>query len=660
MKKAILIVGVLLVFSGFVSRAKAADTWWFPDDWEDEPGATIQDAVEDCNNGDTIYVRYGTYSGPGNRGIDFSKGLSAGQTKNIKLIGDMGPDYTIIDCSYADRGFYFHNNENSTSRVEGFTIANGYPGSGVPDIGNGGGIYCKSSSPLIRNCSVKYCTAIKGGGVYCESSATRIDNCIIVDNYADFGGGIYCDSTSSVRIMNYTIIENNFAGDGAGVYIDSAPVLIESCTIINNEADYSGGGISLVNCTDSNIPTIEYCNINGNSAGNTSSAGYGGGIYCESSHPSITNCDIIDNEANGPSYSYGGGMEIVKGATVGSLPVINNCVINGNKAVHGGGIDCYDSSSPTITKTEIKNNTATGGEGGGLLLAEYCNAEISNCTITGNLAGSAGGGIDCINSSSPQILNSIISCNASSIYSGGINCLNDCSPTVSNCTLSSNTADVNGGGIGLNMPDDFITNPTACNPIIKNCIFENNQGYAIYEYDTGSDANLSYSLFFDNKDGDYYDYDIGSLIGADQINGLAEAHYTIDGDPLFVQEPNDGGDGWGVGGNDDFGDLHLTFNSPCIESGDPAYVPEPGEVDIDNEQRISRGQIDIGADEFYCSTSIVADFDCSGAVDWFDLDDISKWWLQSNNWVDIAPDQGDGIVNLLDFTKFAEYWLESD
>ncbi len=26
---------------------------------------------------------------------------------------------------------------------------------------------------------------------------------------------------------------------------------------------------------------------------------------------------------------------------------------------------------------------------------------------------------------------------------------------------------------------------------------------------------------------------------------------------MFVREPNDGGDGWGVGDNDDYGDLHL-------------------------------------------------------------------------------------------------------
>jgi outer membrane protein assembly factor BamB len=72
----------------------------------------------------------------------------------------------------------------------------------------------------------------------------------------------------------------------------------------------------------------------------------------------------------------------------------------------------------------------------------------------------------------------------------------------------------------------------------------------------------------------------------------------IDDDPMFVREPNDGGDGWGVGNNDDFGDLHLQFGSPCINAGHPFFSPEPNSVDIDGDTRIFDGCVDIGADEF--------------------------------------------------------------
>ena len=72
---------------------------------------------------------------------------------------------------------------------------------------------------------------------------------------------------------------------------------------------------------------------------------------------------------------------------------------------------------------------------------------------------------------------------------------------------------------------------------------------------------------------------------------------NIDADPLFVRNPNDGGDGWGVGDNDDYGNLHLRWTSPCIDAGDPAgdYT---GQVDIDGQPRVLGGRVDVGADEF--------------------------------------------------------------
>ena len=44
-------------------------------------------------------------------------------------------------------------------------------------------------------------------------------------------------------------------------------------------------------------------------------------------------------------------------------------------------------------------------------------------------------------------------------------------------------------------------------------------------------------------------------------------------------------------------DLHLTNISSCINSGQPSYVLQPGELDIDQASRLVNARIDIGADE---------------------------------------------------------------
>jgi hypothetical protein len=48
----------------------------------------------------------------------------------------------------------------------------------------------------------------------------------------------------------------------------------------------------------------------------------------------------------------------------------------------------------------------------------------------------------------------------------------------------------------------------------------------------------------------------------------------------------------------DSNDFHLLPDSPCIDAGDPDYVPGPNETDIDGELRVMLGRIDMGADEF--------------------------------------------------------------
>jgi hypothetical protein len=56
-------------------------------------------------------------------------------------------------------------------------------------------------------------------------------------------------------------------------------------------------------------------------------------------------------------------------------------------------------------------------------------------------------------------------------------------------------------------------------------------------------------------------------------------------------------------------------------------------------------------------SSPAADFNGDGLVDFEDLEILSRYWLQDEPLVDIAPPGGDGIINFLDFAEFAQNWL---
>jgi len=215
----------------------------------------IQAAINDANNGDTVIVADGVYTGDGNRDIDFNG-------KAITVRSEKGPHNCIIDCNGSETephsGFYFHNSEDSNSVLDGFTIRNGY------DQVSGGGIVCSSASPTISNCIITNNKAKDdGGGIMCHASSPTIRNCIITKNIAEVweGGGIRCRGCKGVTLDNCLITENSAVyGGGIGSSGDNftvfGDIIVTNCTFSANSAQYSGGAVyvrdgsqpSMVNC----------------------------------------------------------------------------------------------------------------------------------------------------------------------------------------------------------------------------------------------------------------------------------------------------------------------------------------------------------------------------------------------------------------------------
>jgi parallel beta-helix repeat protein len=237
------------------------------------PKKTIQAGINVSAGTDTVSVADGTYTGAGNKDLDFGG-------KAITLISQGGAGNCIIDCGNSGRGFYFHTAETSASVVDGFKITSG----NTPDFG--GGIYCNSSSPTIWDCTITgNQTGGMGGGIYCCGSSPTITNCVITGNSADAGGGITC--LESPASFTDCVINANTANFGGGIMLLRLPSpSFANCTVSGNTAYYDGGGGY---CMDSS-PTIANCLISGNVAWR------GGAImFVDYSSPAITNCTITGN-----------------------------------------------------------------------------------------------------------------------------------------------------------------------------------------------------------------------------------------------------------------------------------------------------------------------------------------------------------------------------
>ena len=365
---------------------------------------TIQAGIDAAVNGDTVLVADGTYTGDGNKNLDF-KG------KAITVISKNGPNNTIINCENDGRGFWFNTGESENSVLSGFTITNG-------QADFGGGIACFSASPTITDCIITENATESftpfdglGGGIYCEASAPIIRDSIISKNSAIYyGGGIASQNNSSPSLTDCAIFENRSSSGGFGVYSKSGSLNLNRCTIQDNyrtSTSGSGGGIYSI---DSNT-VITSCVISGHMAGN------GGGIYCSGGSLQLTDSTISENEGtNIPNY--------------------------------GGGISC-SGADVDITGSTIDRNTAGGGGG---IFCENSTIDISKCIITENRSTKyrsdgygGGGGIFCPNSTG-SIANCLITEN-SAPFGGGISSDGN-APNITNCTISENTA--NGDSSGNN------------------------------------------------------------------------------------------------------------------------------------------------------------------------------------------------------------------
>lgn len=548
--------------------------------------ATIQQAIDNANNGDTIIVAPGTYV----ENISYNG-------KAVTVISSDGPEVTTIDGNASDVVVSFWNYEGSDSVLDGFTITNG-------NGGFGGGIVCITSSPTVQNCIISANTGYFGGGIFVWGG-TIITNCMITDNIAlDGGGGLY--NAGNSLITNCTISGNAAANNGGGVRASFSSVMTVVNSIFWGDTAAFDNEINLAGAT----ADITYSDIEGGFTGvgniDIDPSFIGGGDFHIGQLSACVNAgtstgapsDDIDGDYRPLNGAYDIGADEVGNAVYvpsdySTIQDAINAVSNGwtvvvapgtyveNIDFIGKAITVISSGGPEVTVIDAVNGAATATAGVSFHTSEGQDSVLDGFTVT-NAQGGFGGAISGIGAN-PTILNCILTNNFAAGWGGGAFFFTSNGPTtMENCIITNNTVNIDGGGIyfGATSHTITLTNST----ISDNTATGSGGGGTSYGGGlriSGGDAVLTNDIFWNNSAS--YDQEIsvsGTLSATySDIEGGYAGIGNIDLDPLFV------------GG----GDYHITASSNCKDVGTSAGAPSN---DIDGDLRPQYGGYDMGADEY--------------------------------------------------------------
>ena len=313
-----------------------------------EDYSTIQLAINNANNTDTVLVNSGIYVE--NITID---------NLSISLLSSYGPSNTIIDGNYNGSVINVNSQEDSVL-IKGFTIKNG-----IGELLDAGSRF--------------------GGGIISHNTVLILDSLIIENNESFAGGGICfyaMDFTPTHSILKNSIIQNNIASEGGGVFCINQSLNILQSTINNNGmTPYgSGGGIQAL---------VSDINIIGSDINNNHSR-FGGGIYIGNSDAEIETSIISNNLSD----SKGGGIWVGSDSQLS----IFETLISDNMADGFGGSIFISLSWIAINKSTIVSNiispTVLGAgiyaDGGGTLIQNsivYFNRREEDESINHNING---------------------------------------------------------------------------------------------------------------------------------------------------------------------------------------------------------------------------------------------------------------------------------
>jgi large repetitive protein len=457
------------------------------------------------------------------------------------------------------------------------TISNSTFSGNSADVA-GGGIYTDGPATLY-NTIVANNTSTSGGG-NCDGTVTITNGGNNIDSGTTCGWGSASGSKSNTNPLLGTLADNGGPTQTFGLLLGSPAVDAGNDTICSaspvGNLDQRGfsrlrgahcdigsyerafryvattGSDTANNCTDSLSPcqTIHYA-IGQAVSGDAIYIVAGTYTGTDSSDTSIQLLKSLEIIGAGMNLTIldGGGIRQVIYIPSGITSSLKDLTIqNGNKpAVQGGGI--YSGGTLTLTRVKVTGNSAGGG--GGIKsdsVLTMTDSIVSNNITTGGVA--PGGGI-WIDGGTANLTNTTISGNIAALYGGGIHIQSNPTVNLTNVTISGNTAqDTSGGGaISIGTGTINILNSTIANNHasafsvggihtsgilnIKNTIIAGNDGVQCFGaltsqgYNLSSDATCSFTNTGDQQNAD-------PLLGPLASNGgPTQTHALLSGSPAI-------------------------------------------------------------------------------------------------------------------------------
>jgi hypothetical protein len=309
----------------------------------------------------------------------------------------------------------------------------------------------------------------------------------------------------------------------------------------------------------------------------------GGGVWCDSTRPVMTNCVVSGNAAESEGGGvYGGTLNncVLSGNMNGGAwsSTLNHCVVTGNFGSFVGGV-----FQSVLADCLLATNSSVAGGA-----ASY--SVLSNCTLVGNSASSFGGG---------TYVSTLVRCsltgNSCGEEGGGA-----WGSSLNNCVLSNNSARTGGGTAKSSLTNCTVIGNWATD---TGGVWLDNIANCIVYYNTASNG-------VNNALAQFISYSCTTPL---PMSGCG----NITNEPDFVSLTS--------------GDFHLQSNSPCINSGNNACVTSS--TDLDGHPRIAGGTVDMGAHEFQTPASVIS-------YAW-----LQYFGLATDGSADYADPDGDGFNN---------------